>query len=74
MSDPIKLNLWVMPNAGFDTQRVMQRELSQFKKENPEYEVRLTVIPWFFAWDRLIENFNAEAGVARSATRKSATG
>jgi cysteine synthase len=26
------------------------------------------------AWDRLIENFNAEAGVARSATRKSATG
>jgi cysteine synthase len=25
------------------------------------------------AWDRLIESFNAEAGVARSATRKSAT-
>jgi multiple sugar transport system substrate-binding protein len=54
MPDPIKLNLWVMPNAGFDTQRVMQRELAQFKKENPDYDVKLTVIPWFFAWDRLI--------------------
>jgi multiple sugar transport system substrate-binding protein len=54
MSEPIRLNLWVMPNAGFDTQRVMERELALFKKENPDYEVRLTVIPWFFAWDRLI--------------------
>src|SRR5690242_471880 len=54
MTEPIRLNLWVMPNAGFDTQRVMERELALFHKENPDYEVRLTVIPWFFAWDRLI--------------------
>jgi multiple sugar transport system substrate-binding protein len=54
MVDPIKLNLWVMPNAGFDTQRAMQREISDFQKENPDYRVRLTVIPWFFAWDRLV--------------------
>jgi multiple sugar transport system substrate-binding protein len=50
----IPLNLWVMPNAGFDTQRIMERELAAFQKANPDYEVRLTVIPWFFAWDRLI--------------------
>ncbi len=43
-----------MPNAGFDTQRVMQRELTQFRKENPGYDVRLTIHPWNFAWDRLI--------------------
>jgi multiple sugar transport system substrate-binding protein len=53
MSEPIKLNLWVMPNAGFDTQRILQRELADFQKMNPDYAVRLTVIPWFFAWDRL---------------------
>ncbi len=54
MPDKINLNLWVMPNAGFDTQRVMQRELAAFHKENPDYLVRVTVIPWFFAWDRLV--------------------
>src|SRR5688500_3095286 len=53
MTDKIRLNLWVMPNAGFDTQRVMEWELSFFHKENPDYEVRVTVMPWFFAWDRL---------------------
>jgi len=54
MSNPIKLNLWVMPNAGFDTQRVMQREIALFRRENPGYDVKLTVHPWHFAWDRLI--------------------
>ena len=54
MTTPIKLNLWVMPNAGFDTRRVMQRELAIFRKENPGFDVRLTVHPWHFAWDRLI--------------------
>lgn len=54
MANPIRLNLWVMPNAGFDTQRIMQRELALFRKANPGYDVRLTVHPWHFAWDRLI--------------------
>jgi multiple sugar transport system substrate-binding protein len=54
MSEKIRLNLWVMPNAGFETRRVMNRELAYFEKANPDYEVRVTVIPWFFAWDRLI--------------------
>jgi len=43
-----------MPNAGFDTRRVMERESALFQKDNPEYDVHVTVIPWFFAWDRLI--------------------
>lgn len=50
----IKLNLWIMPNAGFDTYRIMRRELSLFRKENPAYDVRLNVHPWYYAWDRLI--------------------
>jgi multiple sugar transport system substrate-binding protein len=54
MANPIRLNLWVMPNAGFDTQRIMQKELALFHKDNPGYEVKLTVHPWHFAWDRLI--------------------
>ena len=54
MTNPIKLNLWVMPNAGFDTRRILQRELAQFRRENPGYDVNLTVHPWHFAWDRLI--------------------
>jgi multiple sugar transport system substrate-binding protein len=54
MPNKITLNLWVMPNAGFDTQRVLQRELAGFESKNPDYEVRVTVIPWFFAWDRLV--------------------
>jgi multiple sugar transport system substrate-binding protein len=54
MANPVKLNLWVMPNAGFDTQRIMQKELALFRKDNPGYEVKLTVHPWHFAWDRLI--------------------
>src|SRR4051812_26803317 len=55
MKSSTKLNLWVMPNAGFDTDRVMQRELTQFHKENPAFDVELTIIPWFFAWDRLVD-------------------
>ena len=54
MANPIRLNLWVMPNAGFDTQRIMQKELALFRKENPGYDVKLTVHPWHFAWDHLI--------------------
>ncbi len=54
MANPIRLNLWVMPNAGFDTHRIMQKELAHFHRENPGYEVKLTVHPWHFAWDRLI--------------------
>lgn len=54
MANPIRLNLWVMPNAGFDTQRIMQKELALFHKDNPGYDVRLTIHPWNFAWDRLI--------------------
>jgi len=33
MASPIKLNLWVMPNAGFDTQRIMQKELALFRRK-----------------------------------------
>ncbi len=54
MSSLTKLNLWIMPNAGFETRRVMQREIAFFRKENPGIEVNITVQPWFFAWDRLI--------------------
>jgi multiple sugar transport system substrate-binding protein len=32
----------------------MQKELSLFRKENPGYDVKLTVHPWHFAWDQLI--------------------
>jgi len=54
MASSIKLNLWVMPNAGFETKRILQREMAQFHKQNPGYDVRLTVHPWHYAWDRLI--------------------
>ncbi len=54
MTSPIKLNLWVMPNAGFDTQRILQKEIALFHRENPGYDVKLTVQPWHYAWDRLI--------------------
>jgi len=54
MTAPIRLNLWVMPNAGFDTARVVQREIGFFRKENPGYDVKVTVLPWGHAWDRLI--------------------
>lgn len=54
MTNPIRLNLWVMPNAGFDTGRVMQKEIAQFRRENPGYDVKVTVQPWHHAWDRLI--------------------
>jgi len=54
MTTPIKLNLWVMPNAGFDTQRILQKEMAIFRRENPGYDVKITVQPWHFSWDRLI--------------------
>lgn len=54
MTSPIKLNLWVMPNAGFETARVLQKELALFHRENPGYEVKLMVQSWHHAWDRLI--------------------
>ncbi len=54
MASSIKLNLWVMPNAGFVTKDILRREIQHFRKANPGYDVRVTVHPWHFAWDRLI--------------------
>lgn len=51
---PVLLHLWVMPDAGFETRKIIETQLKAFKKANPEIEISLSIIPWSKAWDRLM--------------------
>jgi multiple sugar transport system substrate-binding protein len=51
---PVELNFWLMPNAGFETRRIVQSLLNRFHKANPHIRVKVWVFPWPVAWDRLM--------------------
>ncbi|MFH1259133.1 MAG: extracellular solute-binding protein [Elusimicrobiota bacterium] len=51
---PVRLHLWVMPDAGFDTRKIIESKLKIFKKSHPGVEISLSIIPWSQAWDRLM--------------------
>lgn len=48
------LNLWIMPNGGYDTDHIMEEEITFFEQEHPNIKVNLSIIPWSQAWRRLI--------------------
>jgi multiple sugar transport system substrate-binding protein len=50
----VELNLWVMPNAGFQTRRLLNRLLEPFHRSHPHIQVKVWVFPWSVAWDRLM--------------------
>lgn len=50
----VTLHYWVMPNAGFSTRAILQREIQEFQKLHEHIEIALTIIPWAYAWDRLM--------------------
>ncbi len=49
------LRLWVMPNAGFATRKVLDREIQAFRRHHPHVNVELTIHPWFRAWNLLMD-------------------
>lgn len=51
----VTLTLWVMPNAGFATRAIMEREIEEFRKSHPRTNVRLVIHPWSRAWDYLMD-------------------
>lgn len=51
---PITLNFWVMPNAGFTTRLILEKEIKNFQKRHPHYHINLTIHPWSKAWDALM--------------------
>lgn len=50
-----ELNFWVMPNVGYATRPILQSYIQEFEKTHPDVKVRLTVLPWSLAWNRLME-------------------
>ncbi|MBI3292934.1 MAG: extracellular solute-binding protein [Elusimicrobia bacterium] len=53
-ASPITLNVWFMPNAGFQTRSVLDREINEFRQLHEHVNIVLTIIPWAYAWDRLM--------------------
>ncbi|MHB9155348.1 MAG: extracellular solute-binding protein [Endomicrobiales bacterium] len=56
------ITLWLMPNAGFESQRVIDQELALFHRANPGIEVNCEILSWSNAWSRLIQAVKEKAG------------
>lgn len=54
-AEPITLHCWVMPNAGFQTRAILEREIHEFRALYPHVNVAVTILPWAYAWDRLMQ-------------------
>ncbi|MGM0567752.1 MAG: extracellular solute-binding protein [Elusimicrobiota bacterium] len=52
-----KINFWVTPNAGFDTDKIIKEEISRFQKKQPAIEVKFRIIPWSHMWQSLMDVF-----------------
>ncbi|MFH1282487.1 MAG: extracellular solute-binding protein [bacterium] len=48
------LNFWVITNAGFETRKILENEINNFRKIFPHYTISITVNPWSQAWDDLM--------------------
>ncbi|MCX7956973.1 MAG: hypothetical protein N2643_03645, partial [Endomicrobia bacterium] len=48
----ITLNIWIMPNSS-EPQITFEKILEDFKKENPDVELVVTVIDWGAAWSKI---------------------
>jgi multiple sugar transport system substrate-binding protein len=51
-----------MPNAGFETRRVLQSLLGRFQRLHPHIRVRVEVFPWSVVWDRLMTVLKGSGG------------
>ncbi|MFH1778624.1 MAG: extracellular solute-binding protein [Candidatus Omnitrophota bacterium] len=48
------LKFWIMPNAGYDTSQMMEKEIEAFEKTHPNIKVDLYIIPWSQSWRKII--------------------
>lgn len=48
------LKFWIMPNAGYDTSQMMEKEIETFEKTHPNIKVDLYIIPWSQSWRKII--------------------
>lgn len=51
-SSKVTLNIWIMPNSS-EPQITFEKILEDFKKENPDVELVVTVIDWGAAWSKI---------------------
>lgn len=56
------LKLWVMPNAGFESQKLIDRELKFFSEKNPRINVHCDILSWSQAWPRIIQAVKDKSG------------
>ncbi|KPK39967.1 MAG: hypothetical protein AMJ78_07660 [Omnitrophica WOR_2 bacterium SM23_29] len=54
MRKVICLDLWIMPNGGYETSQFMEKEIADFEQTHPNIKVNLSIIPWSKAWQRII--------------------
>ncbi len=64
MREKTRLTLWLMPNAGFETGAITAGEIRRFQERNRGVEVKVCIVPWSRAWDRLMEIFTGRSSAA----------
>lgn len=57
-----KLKFWLMPNAGFESRKVIQQEIAHFQKLHPGIEVVCEILPWSRAWFKLLTAIKEKSG------------
>jgi len=48
------LKVWIMPNAGYETASIMEKEIEAFEDNHPHIKIDITCISWTNAWSRII--------------------
>jgi len=48
------LKVWIMPNAGYETASIMEKEIEAFEDNHPHIKIDITCVSWTNAWSRII--------------------
>jgi len=54
MNRKIYLKFWMMPMAGYNTSRNMEKEIAAFEKLHPEIGIELSLVPWSQGWKKIM--------------------
>lgn len=60
---PKTIKFWLMPNADYETKKLIDRELAHFHRKNPDIQVETRVIPWMHAWSNIMQACKDKSGV-----------
>jgi multiple sugar transport system substrate-binding protein len=56
------IKFWSMPNAGFESKKIIERELSLFHSSNPGITVEYEIFSWGRAWFKILNAIKEKKG------------